>query len=63
TLQDRVGGSSDDLQASFDSATNPQLRALVNQSEAAGGRWELQVRDLAGRDVGTFNRWSLEIEI
>jgi len=60
-LHNQIGGSADNLVSTFDSQPPSPLAALVNQS--AQGAWVLRVSDLAGRDVGTLNSWSLEIEI
>jgi M6 family metalloprotease-like protein len=60
-LHNRIGGSADNLVSTFDSQPPSPLAALVNQS--AQGAWLLRVSDLAGRDVGTLNSWSLEIEM
>ena len=57
----RTGGSADNLIATFSSASTPGLADLVGQSP--GGDWQLNVRDLAFRDVGKINRWSLTFDI
>jgi subtilisin-like proprotein convertase family protein len=59
TLHNRNGGSADNIRRSFDLASTPGLSTLVGQS--AEGDWMLQVQDLAAQDVGTLNRWELEI--
>jgi subtilisin-like proprotein convertase family protein len=43
----------------YDSTATPALVALVDQ--AIQGSWVLRVTDLAGRDVGKLNTWSLEV--
>jgi subtilisin-like proprotein convertase family protein len=58
-LHNRVGGSQDNLIVTYDSTSAAALAALVGQ--AAQGHWVLQVTDLAGRDVGKLNAWSVEL--
>jgi M6 family metalloprotease-like protein len=60
-LHNRIGGGADNLVSTFDARPPSPLAAFVNQS--AQGAWLLRVSDLAGRDVGTLNSWSLEIEL
>lgn len=54
-LQDQDGGSANDFSLA---------RRFVGGflGEAAGGTWELTVKDLAGADVGTLDSWSLEVK-
>ena len=59
-LHNRLGGSNDNLVATFDSTPPSPLAPMVGQS--ALGTWMLRVSDLVGQDVGTLNKWSLEIE-
>jgi M6 family metalloprotease-like protein len=60
TLHAQVGGSQKDLKASYDSAVpNSPLASMVGQSIA--GNWVLRVADLAARDKGTLNTWTLEV--
>lgn len=56
-LHDRTGGSQDNLIKTYDSTAH--LLPLIDQP--IQGNWVLQVIDLAGRDVGKLNQWSLEI--
>ncbi len=59
-LHDRKGGRLDDLKATFDEASTPGLSDLTGENLT--GDWTLHVQDLARRDEGRLNRWSLEIE-
>ncbi len=59
-LHDRVGGSGDDIEATFDVTNTPALSALANQPVA--GAWTLRVQDLALADIGTLRAWSIEIQ-
>ena len=59
-LHDRAGGSAHDIRRSFDAASVAALAGL-----AAGpmqGNWTLAVQDVAARDTGTLNSWTLEIQ-
>lgn len=58
-LHNRGGGSTDNLITTYDSIATPALAVLAGAS--AAGDWELRVTDLAGRDVGKLNHWSLEL--
>lgn len=60
-LHNRDGGGQDNLIAEYSAQTTPGLAALVG--EPAQGNWVLVVSDLAGRDVGKLNRWSLEVTL
>jgi subtilisin-like proprotein convertase family protein len=60
-LHNRAGGSQDNLITTYDSLSNPALTALVGQP--AEGNWALEVKDLAGRDIGKLNKWSLELTL
>lgn len=53
SLHNRTGGSADNIVRTFDAP------ALIGA--AAAGDWTLKVIDLAGQDVGTLNRWSLDL--
>lgn len=58
-LHSRLGGAKDDLVMTYDSASPlSELSKLVGQPLA--GPWVLRVTDLAGRDVGTLNKWSID---
>jgi subtilisin-like proprotein convertase family protein len=60
-LHQRAGGSRDDLSLRLDSASVAALAALVGQP--AGGDWLLLVSDHEGQDVGTLQRWSLDLTV
>jgi serine protease len=53
TLQNKQGGSDDDIVKRFTSA--------AFNGEVATGDWTLNVEDTAGSDVGTINGWSLTL--
>ncbi len=53
-LQDRKGGSADDITGSFDLSE-------AFKGESAKGDWTITVEDKAARDTGTLNNWSLNI--
>lgn len=59
-LQERSGGSQDDLVRSYRSIDEPDLFAPVIGGPAQGD-WGLQVVDLAARDVGTLVKWGLAV--
>lgn len=54
-LHARTGGSADDLRETF------AVSALAGSP--ARGDWTLTVRDLAGSDVGSLNRWTLDLRL
>lgn len=58
-LHPRLGGSSDDLIATFDSGSPGMLGDMIGPPFK--GNWVLKVSDRARRDVGTLRRWSLEL--
>jgi extracellular elastinolytic metalloproteinase len=60
-LHDRFGGGEDNLIRTYDSLLHPALAVLANKP--VQGNWELRVKDLAGRDAGKFNNWSLELSL
>lgn len=60
-LHNREGASADDLIKSYTSEGTAGLAALAGKS--AQGNWTLKVADLAGADVGTLRRWSLDIGV
>jgi immune inhibitor A len=59
-LQNRTGGATRDLKATFASLDTPGLGVLVGRE--LRGTWALSVSDLAGRDTGKLNAWELEIK-
>lgn len=58
-LHDNAGGWADDIKRSYSLADTPALQGMVGQDLT--GYWTLRVRDLAGADVGTLNRWSISL--
>jgi extracellular elastinolytic metalloproteinase len=60
-LHNRTGGSQHDLIATYDSASDTALANLIGQP--AKGTWVLRVKDLAALDLGTLNKWSLELSL
>jgi subtilisin-like proprotein convertase family protein len=60
-LHNRAGGGQDNLVATYTAASTPALATLGGQQ--VRGEWVRQVRDLANRDVGKLNRWSIEIGV
>lgn len=60
-LHDRRGGNNDKLRASYASADVAALQTL--RGEPCQGGWTLKLQDLAARDVGKLNRWSLRIQL
>ena len=58
-LHPQLGGSSDDLVMTYDSAaTSSVLAGFIGQP--VEGNWTLRVVDLAGQDSGQLNKWSVE---
>ncbi len=57
-LHNREGEDRDNLIATYDSSS-PALSGMLGQEMK--GNWTLKVADLAGQDVGKFNKWSLEL--
>ena len=55
----RLGGSSDDLVASYHSASPGVLATMVGQPMQ--GDWLLSVADRVAEDVGTLNKWRIEL--
>ncbi len=58
-LHDKEGRSADNINRSYGLDNTPALQAMLGQDIA--GSWSLRVRDLAGADVGTLNRWSITL--
>ena len=59
-LHAQLGGSNDNLVATYDSASPGVLSSLVGQPMQ--GAWVLNVADRARSDVGTFKKWDIEIK-
>ena len=49
------------LSATYTIATTPTMQLFIN--EQATGLWTLRIRDLAGQDTGTLDRWSIALTI
>ena len=60
-LHDRSGRGTHNLAGRFDSTAVPALESFVGK--AVKGDWVLSVRDTAAVDVGTLDRWSLDIGV
>jgi len=58
-LHNRAGGAQDNIIKKYSLATTPALGTLAGQS--IQGDWCLKIADLAGKDLGKLNRWSLWI--
>lgn len=60
-LHRRSGGGADHLRRSWSTGADPALAAV--RGAPSGGSWTLAVADVAPVDVGTLDRWSLEVEV
>ena len=58
-LHNRTDIGKKDLRKSYDSQSKASLVAFLGQS--LKGKWILKMRDLASRDTGKLNKWSLEV--
>jgi subtilisin-like proprotein convertase family protein len=58
-LHNRTGLGKKDLKKSYDSKSAAALTTFIGQP--IKGKWTLTVRDLAKRDTGMLNKWSIEI--
>ena len=58
-LHNRTDIGKKDLRKSYDSQSKASLVAFLGQS--LQGKWILRIRDLASRDTGKLNKWSLEV--
>lgn len=58
-LHPQLGGSADNLIATYDSASPGVLTAMLGQPMA--GSWVLNVSDRARRDVGRLRTWRIEL--
>ncbi|MEO8127954.1 MAG: M6 family metalloprotease domain-containing protein [Bryobacteraceae bacterium] len=58
-LHAQLGGSRDNLIATYDSASPGELAGMIGQPMK--GDWVLNVADRARQDVGTLRRWSIEL--
>jgi subtilisin-like proprotein convertase family protein len=59
-LHTELGGSQDNLIATYDSASPGELASMVGQPMK--GDWVLSVFDRAAQDEGTLRRWSIELK-
>ena len=60
-LHNRTGAGADNLAQRYDSASVTSLAGIVGKP--ADGDWLLKVSDLEGQDIGTLNRWSLDLTV
>ncbi len=60
-LHNREGGSSDNIQRVYSKDNNRDFLQLTGLE--AAGDWSLTVQDLAVRDVGKLNAWSIELDL
>jgi M6 family metalloprotease-like protein len=58
-LHGQLGGSSDDLVATYDSASPGVLTGMLGQ--AMQGDWVLSVSDLLSQDVGQLRNWNIAL--
>ena len=58
-LHAQLGGSTDNLVATYDSNTPGELASLIGQPMQ--GNWILSVVDRAAQDVGVLQNWRLEL--
>jgi len=58
-LHHRTGQSEDNIIKSYTTSTTSELEKFVG--ETIEGDWSLKVADMAGKDKGKLNRWSLKI--
>jgi subtilisin-like proprotein convertase family protein len=59
TLHNRAGKGKDNLITTFDASTVPAMAVLKGQKMQ--GNWMLKISDVAGRDVGKLNKWSIDL--
>ena len=59
-LHARVGGSQDNLIATYDSASPGELASMVGQPMK--GDWVLSIADRDAQDQGTLRRWSIALK-
>ena len=59
-LHAQLGGGADNLVTTYDSASPGVLASMVGQPMQ--GDWMLSVADRVGQDVGTLNKWRLELQ-
>jgi M6 family metalloprotease-like protein len=59
-LRNETGGSADNVDEVYTSATTPTLGAL--EGESINGTWGLKVSDQVGQDIGKLNNWRVVIQ-
>ena len=59
-LRNETGGSADNVDEIYTSATTPSLGTL--EGESINGTWGLRVSDHVGQDVGKLNNWRVVIQ-
>ncbi len=59
-LHDNTGGRSRNIKRIYDATSTPNLNDLIGES--IQDKWQLRVRDLASRDIGTLVSWSITLE-
>jgi subtilisin-like proprotein convertase family protein/subtilisin family serine protease len=60
-LQNRNGGSTKNINTTYDLQNTPSISSL--KGESVTGDWTLQVIDVAAADSGTLNKWGLTINV
>ena len=60
-LHNKTGGTTDDLQAEYSIASNPQLGGFLGEN--IFGEWKLVVADNYGIDIGKLNQWGIEVRV
>jgi subtilisin-like proprotein convertase family protein/subtilisin family serine protease len=60
-LHNRAGGSSDNIQTTYNISSLSTLDQLVGIEGA--GDWQLHVKDLASQDTGKLNKWAVRIDL
>ena len=60
-LHNRTGAGTDDIVGTYGDDLTSAEPLSVLAGEPANGNWQLEVRDMAGGDVGSLNSWTLEI--
>ena len=58
-LHAQLGGAADNLVTTYDSASPGVLASMVGQP--IQGDWVLSVADRVAEDVGTLNKWRIEL--
>jgi subtilisin-like proprotein convertase family protein len=58
-LHNQTGGSTDNVQTTYDTLTVPAQSLATLNGKGATGTWQLRVQDLAAQDLGTLQSWSL----